>query len=70
MALVNFDLGLIAENPEAALKEILSSLSGIGGLDYLPRERTPQGRLFDHACDSRILLNLLLSKGVEKVKAT
>jgi hypothetical protein len=41
MALVNFEIGLIAEKPEEALKEILSSLSTIGGLDYLPRERTP-----------------------------
>lgn len=30
-----------------------------GGLDYIPRERTAQGRLFEHASDCRSLLKLL-----------
>ena len=30
-------------------------------MDYVPRERTPQGRVFEHASDCRVLLQHLKS---------
>ena len=50
--------------PADHLKELTSKLQAKGGLDYVPRERTPQGRVFDHAADSRLLLSHLISLDV------
>ena len=58
-ALLDIDLGRALNEPEEALKELISQLDKNGGLDYLPRERTPQGRLFEHASECRILLKHL-----------
>lgn len=44
------------EENGAYLTQLVSNLSSKGGLDYIPRERTPQGRMFEHASDSKILL--------------
>ena len=49
-------------------KEILASLKKHGGLDYLPRERTPAGRSFEHASDCRILLKLIMKSEVVEDK--
>ncbi len=56
-----------AGSTEVHLKEILESLKKHGGLDYLPRERTPAGRSFEHASDSRILLSQILK--VESIES-
>ena len=31
------------------------------GLNYVPRERTPDGRMFEHASDSSILIHHLFN---------
>jgi hypothetical protein len=31
----------------------------VNGLNYVPRERNPDGRLFEHASDSRVLIDHL-----------
>lgn len=58
-ALLEIDLSKAQSNPKDTLASIVSQLAAHGGLDYIPRERTPQGRLFEHASDSRVLLKLL-----------
>jgi hypothetical protein len=48
----------VTDKPSHA-KDILAALEKKGGLDYLPRERTPQGRLLDHAADSKSIIKHL-----------
>jgi len=36
-----------------------------GGLNYVPRERTPKGRLLDHAADTKTLIHYLLQTDLE-----
>ena len=47
------------ESGEEAFNAVLKELSTKGGLDYLPRERTSQGRIFEHACDAKLLSHLI-----------
>ena len=49
------------ENKKQHADDILSALKSKGGLDYVPRERTPQGRVFEHAADSNLLIQHLLT---------
>jgi hypothetical protein len=48
----------------------LQALTKKGGLDYVPRERTPQGRVFEHAADSNLLVKHLLSIKVPPTEKT
>jgi hypothetical protein len=41
-----------------------------GGLDYTPRERTQQGRVLEHAIDSRLLVTHLLTVDVSVLTET
>jgi hypothetical protein len=41
------------------LNEVALALMNRNGFDYTPRERTSEGRVFEHAADSRILIDLL-----------
>ena len=73
LALADFSLEDGLSNKENALKDILEALGKHRGLDYVPKEQTPQGRLFEHASECRSLLNHLqrvpLSESLEGVKA-
>lgn len=73
LALVDFSLEDGLSNKEKALKDVLEALGKHRGLDYVPKEQTPQGRLFEHASECRSLLNYLqsvpLSEEAEGVKA-
>lgn len=42
------------------LSDVALALMKNNGLDYNPRERTTQGRIFEHASDSRILIEHLV----------
>jgi len=46
--------------PEKHWKDILEGLREKGGLDYLPRERTPEGRLYEHASECQVLFGVLI----------
>ena len=39
--------------------KVVDQLTQKDGLNYVPRERTREGRLFEHAADSRVLVNHL-----------
>lgn len=39
--------------------EIQEQMKKYNGLNYVPRERTPYGRMFEHASDSKILIHHL-----------
>ena len=61
-ALLDIDLAKAsgsAKEAQEALNDMLSQLNKHGGLDYIPRERTPQGRMFEHASDCKILIKHL-----------
>lgn len=40
-------------------QKIAEQLKQHNGLNYVPRERNPDGRLFEHASDSRVLIDHL-----------
>ena len=42
-------------------KEIAEQLKEHRGLNYLPRERNSDGRIFEHASDSRVLIDHLVT---------
>ena len=48
-----------AEIAAKHLKEISAELEKHSGLNYVPRERTPQGRAFEHAADSMVIIDHL-----------
>ena len=39
--------------------KVAEQLKEVNGLNYVPRERNPDGRLFEHASDSRVLIDHL-----------
>ena len=41
------------------LKEVITEMQKQNGLNYVPRERTSDGRIFEHAADSKVLSDLL-----------
>lgn len=73
LALLDLSLEDALSNKDKALKEILEGLSKHRGLDYVPKEQTPQGRLFEHASECKSLLAHLqgvpLDEALEAVKA-
>ena len=42
------------------LSEVALGLMKKNGLDYVPREKTHQGRVFEHAADSKVLIDHLI----------
>lgn len=42
-------------------QEIYEELNLHNGLNYVPRERTPDGRIFEHASEASTLLNYLVN---------
>ena len=40
-------------------QKVAEQLKEHNGLNYVPRERSPDGRLFEHASDSRVLIDHL-----------
>lgn len=59
LALLDVDFSKAKTAPADHLKDLAARLKVKGGLDYVPRERTIQGRVFEHASDSRHLLEHL-----------
>ena len=57
--MVDVDFSKIDGQSKDQLDQVLAQLKEKGGLDYVPRERTPQGRVFEHASDCRVLLKHL-----------
>ncbi len=53
---------------EEHFSEILESMKQHGGLEYLPRERTADGRVFEHASECSILLKHLMRAEQVEVK--
>lgn len=54
-------------------KEIAEELSTQNGLNYVPRERTTDGRVFEHAADCKVLVDHLSQLPVDmrgSVKST
>jgi hypothetical protein len=49
-----------AKNLPVHFHEIVEELVEHDGLNYVPRERTTDGRVFEHAADSRVLIDHLL----------
>lgn len=43
----------------AHLKEVAQFIMAKGGFEYCPRQRTTEGRMFEHAADSKILIDHL-----------
>lgn len=41
------------------LSEVAEQLAAHNGLNYVPRERTSNGRVFEHAADSKVLIDHL-----------
>ena len=52
LALVNVDFTKAVSKPADHLTEIVEALKAKDGLEYCPREQTPQGRVFEHASDA------------------
>jgi len=48
-------------------REIAEQLSAHNGLNYVPRERSSNGRVFEHAADSRVLIDQLVNLPDAKV---
>ena len=61
MALIDADFSLLASDKKQHAADILKAIRAKGGLEYSPRERTIQGRVFQHAADSRLLVEHLVS---------
>ena len=66
--LIEVDWSKKAQDASGHFEEVLGQMSAKGGLDYLPRERTRQGRVFEHACDCRVLVKIIASEGKEETK--
>lgn len=66
LALLDVDFSKLLKNKKDHAQDILAELKLKGGLDYVPRERTPQGRLLEHASDCRsLIMNLALTESTE-----
>ena len=39
------------------IEDLLAALKAKGGLEYVSRERSIQGRVFEHAADSKLLIS-------------
>ena len=50
-----------SQNLPVHFHEIVEELQEHNGLNYVPRERSNDGRMFEHAADSRILIDHLLA---------
>lgn len=61
LALVDVSYAKVGSDKAGLTKDILTALKKNGGLDYTPCERTPLGRLIQHAVDSRPLITHLLT---------
>ena len=61
LSLIDVDFSKLVKDKKQHADDILQSLTNKGGLDYVPRERTPQGRVFEHAADSNLLIKHLLN---------
>lgn len=61
------DFSMLTTDVKAHAEEILTQLKSKGGLEYVPRERTLQGRLLEHATDTKSLLKHLLEVKLPKV---
>ena len=48
-----------AQSAVIHFREIAEQLKAHNGLNYVPRERTPDGRVFEHASDCRVLIDHL-----------
>jgi len=58
---LNIDFTKAKSQPNEHLKDIVEQLKSNNGLEYCPREQTPQGRQFDHASDSNLLFKHIKS---------
>lgn len=47
------------KNLPAHINQVLTELKKHNGLNYVPRERTSDGRIFEHAADSKVMTDLL-----------
>lgn len=47
------------KNLSAHVEQVLTELKKHNGLNYVPRERTSDGRIFEHAADSKVMADLL-----------
>lgn len=60
-----------AQNLQQHFLEITSQLNEHNGLNYVPRERSVKGRVFEHAADSKVLIDQLTQiEDVESQKET
>lgn len=58
-ALPSGSTGARASNLQTHFQEIISQLSLHNGLNYVPRERSIKGRVFEHAADSKVVIDQL-----------
>jgi len=61
LSLLEGDFSQATGDKNTHLNNLLEILKNKNGLDYTPREQTPQGRVFDHANQSTVLLAHLKS---------
>ncbi len=59
LALVNVDYTKLLSNKKEHAQQILAFLQKHDGLAFVPRERSIQGRSFEHALESKSLLTHL-----------
>jgi hypothetical protein len=66
--------GLSDEDLKKHCQELSTALDLKSGLNYLPRERTIEGRVFEHASDTKILIqhlaSLKISENSEPIEIT
>lgn len=65
LSLVDVDFSKLITDRKIHTEEIIEQLTQKGGLNYVPRERTPKGRLLDHAADTKTLIHYLLKTELE-----
>jgi hypothetical protein len=69
LALIDADFNKVITDKVAHSNDLIAALNEKNGLEYAPRERSVQGRVFEHAADSKILLDHLLSIKLVKSEA-
>lgn len=47
------------KNLMSHFQDVASQLLKKDGLDYVPRDRTTDGRVFEHACDCKVVIDHL-----------
>mmetsp|Transcript_44464 Transcript_44464/g.32572 ORF Transcript_44464/g.32572 Transcript_44464/m.32572 type:complete len:91 (+) Transcript_44464:216-488(+) len=67
-SLVNVDWSISTSNHKAHFDQILEQMRLKDGLDYLPRERSIEGRVFEHASDCRLLTKVIIQSKLEDTK--